>query len=371
MRRLLIVTDAWRPQINGVVRSLERLASELERLDVRVDFVTPLEFRTLPCPTYPEIRLSLTHGRVIRRRIEAAKPDYVHIATEGPLGLMARRAALDIRTPGYTTSYHTRFPEYLSARLPIPQRLTYAWLRRFHNSGLCCMVATETLRADLARRGFTDLAIWSRGVDLDLYRPRDDVDDVYRGLPRPIALNVGRVAVEKNLEAFLDLPLPGTKVVIGDGPQLEQARRKYPAVRFLGPKIGEDLARHYAAADVFVFPSRTDTFGNVIVEALASGLPVAGFPVMGPIDIVGGTRAGVLSEDLGAAVGAALRLDRRDAIEVASRYTWENSARQFLDNVEAAQARRRLRQQTHFAGGGDAAAAVATGDPGGDGLSRR
>ncbi len=344
MKTLLIVTDAWRPQINGVVRSLERLAEELEKRDIRVVFLTPQDFRTLPMPTYPEIRLSLTHGWEIRRRIEAVKPDYIHIATEGPLGLMARRASLDIRTPGYTTSYHTRFPEYLSARLPVPQALTYALLRRFHNSGLGCMVATETLRRDLEARGFTNLRMWSRGVDTALFHPRDDAADIYAGLPRPILLNVGRVAVEKNLEAFLALETPGTKVVVGEGPQLAELKRRFPAVQFLGPKVGEDLARAYAGADVFVFPSLTDTFGNVIVEALASGLPVAGFPVMGPIDIVGGTRAGVLSGDLRQAIRGAATLARADAVELARRFSWDHSTQQFIDNIEEAQARRRAMQ---------------------------
>jgi glycosyltransferase involved in cell wall biosynthesis len=223
MKRLLVVTDAWRPQINGVVRSLERLAEELEKLDLTVEFLTPQLFRTLPMPTYPEIRLSLTHGWDIRRRIEKSAPDYIHIATEGPLGLMARRAALDIRRPGYTTSYHTRFPEYVSARLPIPESWTYAMLRRFHNTGLGCMVATETLERDLATRGFRNLVRWSRGVDTALFHPREG--RVY-DLPRPIFLNVGRVAVEKNLEAFMALDLPGSKVVIGDGPQLAELKRK-------------------------------------------------------------------------------------------------------------------------------------------------
>mgnify|MGYP001765585903 CR=1 FL=1 len=344
MKTLLIVTDAWRPQINGVVRSLERLAEELEKRDIRVVFLTPQDFRTLPMPTYPEIRLSLTHGWEIRRRIEAVKPDYIHIATEGPLGLMARRASLDIRTPGYTTSYHTRFPEYLSARLPVPQALTYALLRRFHNSGLGCMVATETLRRDLEARGFTNLRMWSRGVDTALFHPRDDAAEIYAGLPRPILLNVGRVAVEKNLEAFLALETPGTKVVVGEGPQLAELKRRFPAVQFLGPKVGEDLARAYAGADVFVFPSLTDTFGNVIVEALASGLPVAGFPVMGPIDIVGGTRAGVLSGDLRQAIRGAATLARADAVELARRFSWDHSTQQFIDNIEEAQARRRAMQ---------------------------
>ncbi|MDK9697236.1 MAG: glycosyltransferase family 1 protein [Siculibacillus sp.] len=344
MKRLLVVTDAWRPQINGVVRSLERLAEELEKLDLVVEFLTPQLFRTLPMPTYPEIRLSLTHGWDIRRRIEKAAPDYVHIATEGPLGMMARRAALDIRAPGYTTSYHTRFPEYVSARFPVPQSWTYAMLRRFHNAGLGCMVATETLEKDLGARGFLNLMRWSRGVDTDLFHPREG--NVY-DLPRPIFLNVGRIAVEKNLEAFLDLDLPGSKVVIGDGPQLGELKRKYPAVHFLGPKTGEDLAAHYAGADVFVFPSLTDTFGNVVVEALASGLPVAAFPVMGPIDIVGGTRGGVLSNDLREACLAATALSREDAIEVARGFDWKGSTAQFRANLEEAQVRRRAMQAAH------------------------
>ncbi|WP_333822717.1 glycosyltransferase family 4 protein [Pinisolibacter sp.] len=350
MKRLLVVTDAWRPQINGVVRSLERLAEELEKLDLTVEFLTPQLFPTLPMPTYPEIRLSLTHGWEIRRRIEKAAPDYIHIATEGPLGMMARRAALDIRRPGYTTSYHTRFPEYVSARLPVPESWTYAALRRFHNAGLACMVATETLEQDLAARGFRNLVRWSRGVDTTLFHPREV--HVY-DLPRPIFLNVGRVAVEKNLEAFLRLDLPGSKVVVGDGPQLAELKRKYPTVHFLGSKTGEDLAAAYADADVFVFPSLTDTFGNVVVEALASGLPVAAFPVMGPIDIVGGTRAGALSNDLREACLAALALRREDAIDLAYRFDWAVSTRQFRANIEEAQERRRAMQAAN--GNGHAA----------------
>lgn len=341
MMKLLVVTDAWRPQINGVVRSLERLAEELEKLDLVVEFLTPQQFRTVPMPTYPEVRLSLTHGWEVRRRIEAARPDYIHIATEGPLGLMARRAALDIRAPGFTSSYHTRFPEYLAARAPIPQAWTYAALRRFHNAGLGCMVATASLEQDLAARGFTHLMRWSRGVDTALFHPRDG--HVY-DLPRPIFLNVGRVAVEKNLEAFLGLDLPGSKVVIGDGPQLAELRRRFPEAHFLGPMTGETLAAHYADADVFVFPSLTDTFGNVVVEALASGLPVAAFPVMGPIDIVGGTRGGALSNDLRAACLAAGAIDPREAIEVAERFDWRVSTREFRANLEAAQERRRALQ---------------------------
>ena len=340
MKRLLIVTDAWRPQINGVVRSLERLAVELTRRDVEVLFLTPLDHRTVPCPSYPEIRLSLTTPWAVARRIAALEPDFVHIATEGPLGWMARRAMLDSAAPGFTSSYHTRFPEYLASRWPIPTGPIHAWLRRFHNAGLACMVATETLKAELAGHGHDNLVTWSRGVDTDLFHPRDDVGDLYAGLPRPIFLNVGRVAVEKNLESFLALDLPGSKVVIGEGPHLANLRRTFPTAHFLGSKVGEDLARHYAAADVFVFPSRTDTFGNVIVEALASGLPVAAFPVMGPIDILGGTSAGVLSEDLGAAALGATAIDRAEALALATTFRWEHSARQFLEVLERAQAMR-------------------------------
>ncbi|MCE1236363.1 MAG: glycosyltransferase family 1 protein [Hyphomicrobiales bacterium] len=344
-KKLLIVTDAWRPQINGVVRSLERLADELIGIGFDVVFMTPQSYRTLPCPSYPEIRLSLVSPWSVRRRIEEVQPDYIHIATEGPLGIMARRAALDRGKCGYTSSYHTRFPEYVVSRWPfIPIGPIRAWLRRFHNSGLGCLVATESLRKELESHGHDNLMFWGRGVDMALFHPRDGLDDVYAGLPRPIFLNVGRVAVEKNLEAFLDLDLPGSKVVIGEGPQLEPLRQAYPQAHFLGAKVGEDLARHYAAADVFVFPSLTDTFGNVIVEALASGLPVAAYPVMGPIDIVGGTEAGALSQDLREASLAALQIDRARALELAANYSWAHSTQQFVEAIEEAQKRRRAQE---------------------------
>ncbi len=336
MTKILIVTDAWRPQINGVVRSLERLSEELIKVGIDVDMLTPQEFRTLPCPTYPEIRLALTTPGQIARRIDRSNPDFVHVATEGPLGILTRRIVSN-GGPGFTTSYHTRFPEYLSARLPVPERLTYAWLRSFHNRSLGCMVATETLKKDLSARGFKNLMTWSRGVDQTLFHPRHE--PVY-DLPRPIFLNVGRVAVEKNLEAFLKLDLPGSKVVIGDGPHLEQLRRKYPAVHFLGPKVGQDLARHYTDADVFVFPSKTDTFGNVVIEALASGVPVAAYPVMGPLDIIGTSGAGALSEDLREAALMALDISSEAAIARARDFTWAGTTQQFINNVTEAQTRR-------------------------------
>lgn len=334
MSSVTVVTDAWHPQINGVVRSLERTARELEAIGVRVDFLTPRDFRTLPCPTYPEIRLSLAHRGMVRKRIEAFGSDHLHIATEGPLGLMAASIAKKDGIP-FTTSYHTRFPEYVSARLPVPLAWSYSWLRRFHNSGQGCMVATRSLEDDLRSRGFKHLVRWSRGVDELVFQPYEG-SVLPEDLPRPIFMNVGRVAVEKNIEAFLSLDLPGSKVVVGDGPQLEVLRRKYPDAHFTGAKVGDDLARHYASADVFVFPSLTDTFGNVLLEALACGVPVAAYPVMGPLDVVGETGAGVLSEDLRKACLDALDIPPEHCRQVALNYTWAASARQFLANAEAA-----------------------------------
>lgn len=338
MTRITIVTDAWHPQVNGVVRSIERTNQELVRMGATVYMVTPQEFRTIPCPTYPEIRLSIATYRTVAKAIERSQPSYVHIATEGPLGIRARKWCMKTGMP-YTTSYHTRFPEYVSARVPIPESWLYAFIRRFHNAGAGCMVATDTLEKELSARGFKHLMRWSRGIDSDLYRPRPFSESVL-GLPRPIFMNVGRVSVEKNIEAFLELDLPGSKVVVGDGPQREQLQRRYPEVHFTGAKFGEDLARHYASADVFVFPSRTDTFGNVILEALASGVPVAAYPVMGPRDIIANSAAGVLDEDLAKAALKALTLSRDAARAHALTYTWARSAGQFLRNVRVANGER-------------------------------
>jgi glycosyltransferase involved in cell wall biosynthesis len=333
--RLVLVTDAWPPQINGVVRSLQRMVRALESWGDCVIVIAPSDFRTLPCPTYPEIRLSLALPNTVGRMIEAAEPDYVHIATEGPLGLMARRHCLKSGR-GYTTSYHTKFPEYVTALAPVPLEWLYAFMRRFHNGGRGCMVATESLEAELRRRGFRNLMRWSRGVDAELFRPRPDAD---LGLPRPVFLTVGRVAVEKNLDAFLSLDLPGSKAVVGDGPALDALKRQYPDAHYPGAKEGEDLARAYAAADVFVFPSLTDTFGNVILEALASGLPVAAFPVTGPKDILVEPGIGVLDRDLGVACRRALELDGKLARQFALRHSWEESARTFRSNIVAAHER--------------------------------
>lgn len=335
MTSILIVTDAWLPQVNGVVRSLEWTARELEKMGVRVEFLSPQEFVTIPCPTYPDIRLSLTHRRAVQRRMAAYDCEHLHIATEGPLGLLAASAARRMGMP-YTTGYHTRFPEYVEARWPLPVSWFYAWFRRFHNFGSGCMVATETLRADLASRGFRNLMMWSRGVDADLFRPTE-ASVLPPDLPRPIFINVGRVSVEKNIKAFLDLDLPGSKVVVGDGPQLTSLRNDYPEVHFTGAKSGEDLARHFASADAFVFPSLTDTFGLVILEALACGIPIAAYPVMGPRDVIGSSGTGILSEDLRQAALDALKIPADRCRAWALKYSWASCTQQFLDNAVAAQ----------------------------------
>jgi glycosyltransferase involved in cell wall biosynthesis len=335
--RILIVTDAWRPQVNGVVRTLEKLGEALQERGVEVEFLTPEGYPTLPLPSYPEIRLALASARRIAQRIEAAAPDCIHIATEGPLGFLARRACLASgRT--FTTSYHTRFPEFLRARTPVPESWSYACMRRFHNAGRGTLVATPSLAAELAAKGFNNLRPWTRGVDAELFNPQKKIGPRRKAeldLPRPIFLCVGRVAVEKNLPAFLDLDLPGSKVVVGDGPDIARLKTRYPDAHFLGTRVGEELAGLYAASDVFVFPSRTDTFGNVLLEALASGCPVAAFPVTGPIDIVGETRCGVLSEDLRAASLAALDISRESARNRALAYNWAECASQFLSHLRS------------------------------------
>jgi len=323
--RIALVTDAWLPQTNGVVRTLTITVEKLSQAGHEVTPITPADFRTLPCPTYPEIRLSLFAAGRVRKRLDALDPDAVHIATEGPLGLAARRWCLR-RGRAFTTSYHTQFPEYVRARVPIPVSVGYAFMRWFHGKAAHTLVATPSMRRTLEERGFRNLAFWSRGVDTNLFRPRDEP---FLEWPRPIWLYFGRVSVEKGIEDFLALDLPGTKLVVGDGPAAEGLRRKYPGAVFTGYRFGDELARHVAAADVFVFPSRTDTFGLVLLEAMACGVPVAAYPVTGPIDVVEDGVTGVLGEDLQAAALAALDLDRRACREHALRYTWEAATRQF------------------------------------------
>jgi glycosyltransferase involved in cell wall biosynthesis len=329
--RILIVTDAWRPQVNGVVRTLTTVVAELMAMGHVVEVIGPDRFRTMPCPTYPDISISLLPRRRLVRMIEAFKPDALHIATEGPLGLAARGWAK--RTGfAFTTAFHTRFAEYLKARTGMPLRPVYAWMRRFHGAGQGTMVATQSLRDELSGRGFRNIRSWSRGVDLDLFKPnpREEWD-----LPRPIFIYIGRVAVEKNIGAFLDLDLPGSKVVVGGGPQLAMLKRNYPSVTFTGPKHGEALARAYAGADVFVFPSLTDTFGLVILESLACGTPVAAFPVTGPKDVLAESngKIGSVNTDLRAAAIDALTADRLACRQHAERYSWRACAEMFLSHL--------------------------------------
>ena len=333
MIRILIVTDAWAPQVNGVVRSIQALVREAPSLGVDVKILAADEFRTVPLPTYPELRVALTWPGAVRRRIEELEPDFIHIATEGPLGLCAWFACRGAGRP-FTTCYHTRFPEYLSARGVAPRNLVYALLRRFHNAGAGMMVSTETLEDELDKRGFARLMRWSRGVDCNLFRPR--ATSIF-DFPRPIFLTCARVAVEKNLPAFLSLDLPGSKVVVGDGPARKKLEARFPRAHFVGEMQDERLAAAYASADVFVFPSLTDTFGLVLLEALASGLPVAANPVVGPLDVIGDSGAGVLDANLARAAVSALSIPRERARARALTFSLRASAQQFIDNVLAAE----------------------------------
>ncbi|MCB1420912.1 MAG: glycosyltransferase family 1 protein [Nitratireductor sp.] len=340
---ILIVTDAWHPQVNGVVRTLVSVIGEFEKRGHKVRTVTPSDYLSVPMPTYPEIRLSLAASRSMRKLLAEAAPDVVHIATEGPLGLAARKACLQLGWQ-FSTSYHTRFPEYLNARIPVPVEWTYAFLRRFHNAGTGCLVATQSMADELRKKGFANLVAWTRGVDHELFNPahrrkNPGTEGPYAGLEPPIFLNVGRIATEKNIDTFLELDLPGTKVVVGDGPDLPRLKAKYPDAVFPGVHKGVSLAEHYANADVFVFPSLTDTFGNVILEALSSGLPVVGFPVPGPIDILTDPAVGVVDPDLRRAALSALDLDREAARSHALGYSWEACADILLSVLQTNQLR--------------------------------
>ncbi len=329
--RVLIVSDAWHPQVNGVVRTLHMLAQELAALGHVVEVIGPDRFRTFSMPSYPSIRLAIAPSRRLAPMLDAFHPDALHLATEGPLGWAARRWALRRGRP-FTTSFHTRFPEYLHARARIPVALGYAWLRWFHGRAAGTMVAAGSMRRELAGRGFRNLLPWSRGVDLTGFRPGAPEAWPY---PRPIFLSVGRLAVEKNLDEFLSLDLPGTKVVVGDGPQLAALQAAYPAARFVGERHGASLAQAYAGADAFVFPSLTDTFGLVLLESLACGTPIAAHDVTGPADILAGARPGVgsLDADLRAAALRALSGDRAACRAHAERFSWRACAEAFLANL--------------------------------------
>ncbi|MCB1683967.1 MAG: glycosyltransferase family 1 protein [Pseudomonadales bacterium] len=327
--RLLLISDAWHPQVNGVVRALSTIRDRAAARGIQVEVLGPDRFRSLPCPTYPEIRLALSTPARIARIIDEVAPDAVHIATEGPLGLMVRRVMKQRGLP-FTTSFHTLFPDYLQVRFGLPARWTFAGLRRFHAGAAATMYSTPTLCALLESHGFSNLVQWVRGVDTELFRP---VPPVELNLPKPIQLFVGRIAVEKGLEDFLKLTTPGSKVLIGDGPQLAELKRRYPHAHFLGARFGEDLVAHYSAADVFVFPSRTDTLGLVMLEAMACGVPVAAFPVMGPLDVVADSGAGHLDTDLAAAIEGAIGIDPALCRARALAHSWDESLNQFLDNL--------------------------------------
>lgn len=331
--RILIVTDAWEPQVNGVVRTMRSVAEELRQMGHVVEVVGPDRFVTVPCPTYPSIRLAVLPRRRLGRMIQTFAPDALHISTEGPLGFAARGWAIRNHMP-FTTAFHTRFPEYVHARTGLRPRPLYAMLRRFHRRSAGMLVATESMRGELRARGFGNIRAWPRGVDLDQFRPEPREDWHAAELARPVFLYVGRVSVEKNIEAFLKLDLPGSKVVVGDGPQLASLRREYRDVFFTGLRHGAALARAYAGADVFVFPSTTDTFGLVLLEALACGTPVAAYPVTGPVDLLAGRHEiGAIDGDLARACLAALQCDREACRQFAERFSWRHSAETFLEHL--------------------------------------
>ncbi len=329
--KIVIVTDAWEPQVNGVVNTLGQTRKHLQLIGHQVVMLTPEKFKRVPCPSYSSIELAVLPYKKVAQFLRNANPDAIHIATEGPLGFAARRWCLRHKR-AFTTSYHTQFPEYLRLRFPIPEWLTYAWLKSFHRPASSTLVPTKSQQQRLQRKGFAHVAVWGRGVDTDIFHPDSSLD---LDLPRPIYINVGRVSVEKNLHAFLALDLPGSKVIIGEGPDFDTLRAAYPDAHFLGPKYGADLAAHLAAADVFVFPSRTDTFGLVLLEAMACGLPIAAYPVTGPIDIIQAGTTGILDDNLAHAVHAALQLDRSACVNYAQQHSWAKCTATFANYLVA------------------------------------
>jgi glycosyltransferase involved in cell wall biosynthesis len=327
--RLVIITDAWLPQVNGVVRTHQALQAELLKKDIPVHFITPLDFKTIPCPSYPEIELSLFPYRKMKRLIKAFSPCAIHISTEGPLGIAARRFCVKHSVP-FTTAFHTRFPEYVEARMGIPARFTNKLMKWFHGPSTAIMTATHSLRDELRSQGFKNVVTWTRGIDTQKFYPRPKEND---DVKRPVFLYVGRVAIEKNIEAFLSLDLPGSKVVVGDGPLLRDLKLKYKDVIFKGQKEGDELAHEYSQGDVFVFPSLTDTFGLVLLEALACGVPVAAYPVTGPLDVIGDAPVGKLNKDLKQACLEALEINPILCREFALSFSWDICAQMFLDNL--------------------------------------
>jgi glycosyltransferase involved in cell wall biosynthesis len=333
--RVLVVSDAWHPQVNGVVRTLSIVVDALRAEGDVLEVIGPDRFASVPMPGYPEIRLALAPGRKLARLVEDFAPDAVHVSTEGPLG-WAMRGICRKRGWRFTTSFHTRFPDYLHARTRIPTPWSWAVMRRFHAAGAGTFCAAPSLARELSSRGFTHVVPWSRGVDLARFRPdaaTHGAPEPWEDLPRPVFLYAGRVAIEKNIEAFLALDLPGSKVVVGDGPQRAALMRRFPEAHFAGWREQDALARCYARADVFVFPSRTDTFGLVLLEALASGAPVAALPVAGPLDVIGDAPVGALDADLRAACLRALEVDRARCRAHAERSSWAACAHRFRDSL--------------------------------------
>ncbi len=324
--RILIVSDAWEPQVNGVVRTLKMTRRELELKGHQTGLISPLGFRSFPCPTYPEISLALCTTRQLERQIDRFAPDCLHIATEGPLGWQARRIAMKRQWP-FTTAYHSRFPEYVQARFGLPVGWTYALLRRFHNAARATLAPTPAIVADLKARGFAHARLWSRGVDLGLFKPEGERIDSPQ---RPVFLYVGRIAVEKQVDAFLRLDLPGEKWVAGEGPERRRLQAEFPGARWLGVLDGLELAKLYRSADVMVFPSVTDTFGLVMVESMACGTPVAAFPVPGPLDVIGDSLGGVMQANLREACLQALNLSREQVRQRAEEFSWSAATEQML-----------------------------------------
>lgn len=324
--KIAIVTDAWRPQVNGVVRTYENTGEQLRQMGHEVLFITPEDFSTVPCPTYPSIHLAVLPKRKVVRLLKEFQADAIHVATEGPLGNAARAFCVKQKLP-FTTSFHTQFPEYIRMRAPIPLNWSYAYVRRFHSAARRTFVPTPSQKQRLEERGFANVVVWSRGVNTRVFKPRDKS---FLSLPRPIFAYMGRVAVEKNIESFLDLDLSGSKVVIGDGPDLKKLQTRYSNCTFTGFKFGEELAKYIAASDVFVFPSLTDTFGIVLLEAMACGIPVAAYPVTGPIDVVENGRTGILDKDLGKAAMAALELNPQDCIDYSHARSWRSCTETFV-----------------------------------------
>ncbi len=332
--KIAIVTDAWHPQVNGVVRTLTSVSQHLRDMGHDVLVISPDQFANFPCPTYPEIRLALASSRTVGHMLEDFAPDAIHLSTEGPLCLAARRWCMR-EGRAFTTAFHTMFPDYVARRTGVSPEWIWPLMRRFHSRSARVMVATDSIAEQLRTHGITHLAHWGRGVDLKAFTPDAPPPDLFADLPRPILLYVGRIAVEKNVEAFLAADVPGSKVVVGDGPAREELEQKFAQVHFLGPKSGEELAGCYAGADCFVFPSRTDTFGLVMIEALACGTPVAAYPVPGPQDVLE-PHVGAMAQRLEDAVASALLLDRDACAAYGSRFTWEASAREFLAALEPA-----------------------------------